>query len=64
MADKPTCRKCGEQHWLFTKCESADGAELREQELKAERERLKVYPIHRDDPRWQVASRRGHGLKF
>ena len=50
MAEKPTCAKCGNQHWLFTRCEQAPEAAAVELANARERERLKVIPQPKHDP--------------
>lgn len=48
--EKPTCSRCGQQHWKFTACENAEQAAAREAELAREREKLKVVPELKPPP--------------
>lgn len=50
MAEKPTCVKCGKQHWRFKRCEDADEDNARDVVVAQKREAAKVIPVPKHDP--------------
>jgi predicted nucleic acid-binding Zn-ribbon protein len=51
MRERPTCRKCGNQHWRFVACEKADARNAIEERNNTV-SRINATPVWRSGTPW------------